>query len=74
MLALEAGGAGSRFCTTITIAAPQTTPTSHDTMMAFVSLHHIRASTNQRLAIASRAATALMSWPSCSARGPAGGH
>jgi hypothetical protein len=44
LLALVADGIRSSRCNTITIPAPQTTPTSHEIMMVFVSLHHIVAS------------------------------
>jgi hypothetical protein len=43
--AFAAGGIRSFCCNAIVIPAPQATPTNHETMMAFVNLHHIVAST-----------------------------
>jgi len=45
LLAFAAGGIRLSCCNAITMTAPQAAPTSHDTMMAFVNLHHIVAST-----------------------------
>jgi hypothetical protein len=39
VLAVEAGGVRSSLCNTMTIPTPQTTPISHEIMMAFVNLH-----------------------------------
>jgi hypothetical protein len=43
--AFAAGGVRLSCCNAITITAPQAAPTSHETMTAFVNLHHIVAST-----------------------------
>jgi hypothetical protein len=39
MLAFELGGIEGLLCITRTIPIPQTTPTIHDTTMAFIILH-----------------------------------
>jgi hypothetical protein len=39
MLAFETGGVAGLLCITRTIPTPQTTPTIHETIMAFVILH-----------------------------------